>query len=76
MKYYCPHCKSERVIEYGKYFQCVECNSEFSKESVGNIEDTNILSTQELDGFIDSFEELKDKKQRDGFLESLKEDFH
>lgn len=74
MKYYCPHCKSERIIEYGNYFHCLDCNSEFSKDSFGKIEDLNVLSSQELKGFIDVFEELKDPVKVKEFLKSIEED--
>ncbi|MFX0156357.1 MAG: hypothetical protein ACFE9Q_17685 [Candidatus Hodarchaeota archaeon] len=71
-KYYCPQCKSNKVIDHGEYIECLECSLEFFKDYIGEIDDENILAEQELKGFIDTFGELKDKKIRRYLSRSLK----
>jgi len=71
----CPNCQSSDVIEYDEYIECLSCGLEFFKESIDSeIDEENLLSEQELKGFADAFEELKDDKKRKKFLKSLEED--
>ncbi len=75
-KIHCPNCQSEDIIDYGHYFECSHCKSEFFKESFNSeINEEDILSEQELEGFVDTFDELKDKNKRKKFLDSLKDDY-
>lgn len=73
-KYHCPACKSTEVIEYVDSIECVQCNLEFFKEGLDELEDENMLSTQELKGIVDSFSELDSDLKRKQFSESLDED--
>ena len=50
--YYCPICKSKDIIEYDEYIECPRCKLDFFKDSLGEIDDENRLSVQELDGFV------------------------
>lgn len=71
----CPNCQSSDIIEYNEHIECLSCGLEFFKESIDReIDEENILSEQELKGFADTFEELKDDKKRKKFLKSLEED--
>lgn len=73
-KYYCPRCKSTKIINRGKYIECPRCGIDFFKEYIREIDDENILAEQELEGFIDSFEDLKDKKIYNTLLKTLEDD--
>ncbi len=72
--YYCPRCKSTEIVDHGEYIECPKCCLDFFKEHIGEINVENILAEQELNGFINSFEDLKDNKIRKNFLKSLKDD--
>ncbi|MFX0034254.1 MAG: hypothetical protein ACFE9I_01275 [Candidatus Hermodarchaeota archaeon] len=75
-EYYCPRCQSDNIIEYDDYIECQECGRIFFKEDLdSDIEDEDILSEDELEGFMDAFEELKDKNTRKEFFRSLEKDF-
>ena len=75
-KIHCPKCQSEDIIDYGDNFECSHCKSEFFKESlISEIDEEDLLSEQELEGFVDTFDELKDKNKRKKFLDSLKDDY-
>jgi len=74
-EYYCPNCKSENVIVYDDHIECNDCGMSFSREILdSDMDDESILSEQELKGFIDTFDELKDEETRRRFLKSLDED--
>ncbi len=76
MKYYCPNCKSKEIIEYGNIVYCSECNLEYNKDSIGTIKDSNVVSNQELNGFLDAFDELKDPIKLKEFLRTIDEDLN
>jgi len=76
MKYYCPKCKSKEIMEFGNSVYCSECDLEFSKDFIGKIEDSNVLSNQELNGVLDAFEEFKDPDKLNEFLKSVEEDLN
>ena len=81
-KYYCPRCKSEEVIDLGKVIACTNCKDEsgvpleFEKDLIGKIPDDEILSRQSLSGFLGAFEELKDSKKRERFLDDVIQDLN
>lgn len=77
-KYRCPICHSDEIIEYETVIECPHCNRQWHKDFIsGDIEEDNILSDNELEGFLSAFgDELKDPEKRKKFLESLKEDLH
>ena len=52
-KHLCPRCGSTKIVEYDTTFECRECNLEFKKENLENIDDENLLSVQEMKGIID-----------------------
>ncbi len=56
-EYYCPRCQSRDVIDYGDYIHCLNCELDFNKELIGQIDDEDILSRQELGGFTKAFED-------------------
>ena len=72
--YHCPVCKSKDVIEYEDMIECPSCNLEFFKEGLGEIDDENKLSVQELNGIVKAFDDLEDKKTRKKLTESLEKD--
>jgi hypothetical protein len=72
--YHCPACKSSDIIENEGTIHCPKCKLDFNKEHLGKIDDENILSVQELGGFVDSFDELKDEETRERFLRAIEED--
>ncbi|MFX0136116.1 MAG: hypothetical protein ACFFDN_20920 [Candidatus Hodarchaeota archaeon] len=70
----CPICRSTEIIEYDDYIECLDCGLEFFKEFVEDeIDDEDILSEQELKGFIDSFEEFKNNEHRKKFIKKLED---
>ena len=71
--YYCPRCKSNKIIDHGEYIECPECSLDFFKKYLEEIDDENILAEQELKGFTDAFEDLKDKKIQRDFSRSLED---
>jgi len=73
-KYYCPRCNSTEIVDHGEYIECLKCCLDFFKDHIGEINNKNILAAEELKGIIDSFEDLKDKKIRKGFLKSIEND--
>ena len=74
-KYRCPSCNSDNIIEYEKTIECPHCKRSWHKDFIdSDIEKDHILSDQELDAFLDAFEELKDEKERKRFLKSLEDD--
>lgn len=63
----CPECNGNRIIDYGKIFECMICRLEFDKESFKLIEDEeNILAEEDKKAFGDAFsgffDEDKSKK--------------
>lgn len=78
--YYCPRCHTAEISEYDETIECTKCldNSghplEFEKRFIGEVPDDEILARQEMDSFVDVFEELKDSKKRKRFFESLSDD--
>lgn len=71
-QYHCPACKSEKIIEYEEYIECLSCHLEFFKEGLDEIEDENQLSTQELEGIVEAFDELGTENSRRLFSRSLR----
>ncbi len=65
----CPNCNSEELIDYGDIIECIHCGYEFFKEFLNSeIDEENILSSQELEGFTKTFQdEFKTKKERKKF---------
>ena len=54
----CPRCNGTRIIDNGDTIDCIDCQLEFEKEDIENIEDkSSILSLQEKKGVLDA---LKD----------------
>lgn len=60
-KYYCPRCKNEKIIDFNDFIHCPKCNLDFDKEFFDVVDDENMLSRQELGGFIDAFNDEKKK---------------
>ena len=56
-EYYCPRCQSRDVIDYGDFIHCLNCELDFNKELIGQIDDEDILSRQELGGIVDALDE-------------------
>lgn len=52
-KHLCPRCGSTKIVEYDTTVECRECNLEFKKENLENVEDENLLSIQEMKGILD-----------------------
>lgn len=52
--YQCPRCKSNKIINYEKTIQCVDCELEFDKEDLEILEEDQILSSKEKVAFIRS----------------------
>ena len=62
-EYYCPRCQSEEIIEYEDHFECLQCGLNFSVEALdSDIDDDNIIAEEELQGFVDGFDEEERKK--------------
>ncbi|MHA1669039.1 MAG: hypothetical protein ACTSV5_00520 [Promethearchaeota archaeon] len=49
----CPRCGCAEIIEYDTTFKCKECNLEFKKEMIGDLDDEDLLSVQEMKGILD-----------------------
>ena len=73
-KYYCPRCKTKKVMEYPDSIECPDCLLEFDKKQIGVIPDNEILAFTEMGGFFDSFKELKDPEKAKKFFDSIMED--
>jgi len=74
-EYYCPRCQSRDVIDYGDFIHCLNCELDFNKELIGQIDDEDILARQELGGFTKAFEDdFKHLKKRKGYYDSSEED--
>ncbi|UCC20830.1 MAG: hypothetical protein JSV62_06000 [Promethearchaeota archaeon] len=75
MEYHCPRCSSEDVLDKGEVIYCPQCNLHFAKDSLNSdIDDKNILSVEEMDEFLDLFEDLKDNKKVRHFGKYLDDD--
>lgn len=49
----CPRCKGKRIIDYETIIECLDCNLEFEKKDIEEIEDKSaILSLQEKQSII------------------------
>jgi len=55
--YRCPACNSKDIIEYDEIIECTQCNLEFFKEHLGEIDPENLLSAKELHGIVGAFDE-------------------
>lgn len=75
-KYYCPRCKTKKVIEYPDSIECPKCLLEFDKKHIGVIPDKDILAFTEMDSFIGAFDELKDPKRAKKFFDSIMKDLN
>ena len=72
--YYCPRCKTKKVIEYTDSIVCPDCMLEFDKEQIGVIPDDEMLAHGEIHAVIDSFKELKDPEKAKRFFDSVQAD--
>ena len=52
--YQCPRCKSNKIINYDKTIECLDCKLEFDKEDLEMLEVDQILSIKEKVAFIRS----------------------
>ncbi len=59
-----PRCGSVRIIEYDKSFDCVDCRLEFSKSSLEQFDEENILSFDESKKIHESLEDVKKPSKR------------
>ena len=75
-EYSCPRCNSKNIIVYDDHIECTECNLNFFIEDLdSDMVNENILSEQEVRGFLDGFQdELKNEKERKKFLKSIEDD--
>jgi len=62
--FHCPRCKGKKIIDYGKIFECTNCELEFEKLSFKLIdhEDT-ILANEEKKEIIDIFKDTSDEDE-------------
>lgn len=72
--YYCPRCKTLKIIEYLNSIECPHCLLEFDKQHIGVIPDDEILAFGEMDAFFERFKELKDPKTTKRFFDSIIKD--
>jgi len=74
--YYCPRCKSNKILIQNDYIECLECNFRFSIEDLeSDIEDENILAEEEKSAVLDAFkDEFKDEESMRKFVNSLSKD--
>jgi len=56
IKYKCPCCNGNNIIDYGETFECVNCQLDFFKESLESYEKINILAISELNAIAKIFE--------------------
>ncbi|MFW9821184.1 MAG: hypothetical protein ACFFE5_16390, partial [Candidatus Thorarchaeota archaeon] len=57
-KFRCPNCQSTEYIDYGELIECSGCGFEFFKEFLySEIDEENLMSDQDLEGFIESFQD-------------------
>lgn len=59
IKFICPRCKSEDILEFEDFISCNKCDLDFDKEFLGEIDNENILARKELKGIIDAFYDKK-----------------
>ena len=55
IKFICPRCRSEDILEFDDFISCNKCDLDFDKDFLGVIDNENILARQELKGIIDAF---------------------
>ena len=76
-KHLCRRCGYTNILEYDTTFECKECNLEFEKENLLDLDDEDLLSVQEMKGILDELglKEDPDKltKLKDTF--DIKESF-
>ena len=75
-KFYCPRCKTKKVIEYVNSIECPDCLLEFDKKQIGVIPDKDILAVTEMNSFIGTFDELKDPEKAKKFFDSIMKDLN
>ena len=71
-EYYCPHCKSENVVNFGSQIECRKCGKSFLIETIeSGIDKENILTVEDSDAILGAFDEDERKKIK----EFLDDDF-
>lgn len=75
-KYYCPRCKTKKVIEYTDSIECPHCLLEFDKNQIGIIPDKDILAFSEMDNFFGNFDELKEPEKTKKIFDSIMKDLN
>ncbi len=64
-KLICPRCGETNVKDYGKIIECLDCDLEFFKDYIENIDDkTAVLSIQEMKKIVEEFKKPT-KKERE-----------
>ncbi len=64
-KLICPRCGKTNIKDYEDTIECLDCNLEFYKDSIKNIDDkTAVLSIQEMKKIVEEFKK-KPKNKKD-----------
>jgi hypothetical protein len=74
--YYCPQCKSSKILVHNDHIECLECNLRFSIEDLeSDIEDEDLISEEGKAGYLDAFkDDFRDGEAMRDFVDSLSED--
>ena len=74
--YYCPRCKSNKILVHNDHIECLDCNFRFCIEDLeSDIEEENMLAEEEKSAVLDAFkDEFEDKESMRKFINSLSED--
>ncbi|MFX1426703.1 MAG: hypothetical protein ACFFBE_09645 [Promethearchaeota archaeon] len=75
-KYYCPRCKTKKIIEYENSIECPDCLLEFDKNNIGVIPDKDILAFTEMNSFIENIDELNEPEKAKKLFNSLMKDLN
>ena len=74
-EYYCPRCKSSDVEDWGEIIYCPHCDLEFDNEFIGEIDDEDILSREELAAFSKTFENEFENDENEFFEDDDEDDY-
>lgn len=64
-KYECPRCWGSNIIDLGKTIECGDCQLEFDKIDVENLDRDEVLAVREKLTFIKSIKSDSNKNQKE-----------
>ena len=71
-KYSCPRCEGLNIQDLGKTIECEDCQLEFEKLDIENLDRDEVLAVKEKLAFIKSIKSNSDKKCSESKLKKKK----